>query len=60
MLRRQIEAGREFRQQAEAYWGAGEQWADVDLDRNQATLAAEKKGSAKASGRKSGMSLKRS
>src|SRR5437764_14044242 len=29
VLRRQIEDGREFRQQVGAYWDAGEQWADA-------------------------------
>lgn len=32
-LRRQIEAGREFRQQMGAYWEACEQWADAGLGR---------------------------
>src|SRR5580698_6743679 len=31
-LRRQIQAGREFRQQVEAYWKACEQWADTELE----------------------------
>ena len=30
--RRQIEAGREFRQQVEAYWEACEEWADAELE----------------------------
>ena len=45
LLRRQIEAGREFRQQVEAYWGACEQWADAELEPTPAAEAAEKKGS---------------
>jgi hypothetical protein len=53
VLRRQIEAGREFRQQVEAYWEACEHWADTELEQTQAAQAAEKKGSARASGRRS-------
>jgi hypothetical protein len=53
VLRRQIEAGREFRQQVEAYWNACEHWADTELEQTQAAGAAEKKGSARASGRRS-------
>jgi hypothetical protein len=53
VLRRQIEVGREFRQQVEAYWNACEQWADTELEQTQAAGAAEKKGSARASGRRS-------
>jgi hypothetical protein len=53
VLRRQIEAGREFRQRVEAYWDACEQWADSELEQTPAAQAAEKKGSARASGRKS-------
>jgi hypothetical protein len=49
VLRRQIEAGREFRQQVETYWEACEQWA-----------AAEKKGSAQVSAKRSAKNLKRS
>ncbi len=44
-LRRQIEAGREFRRRVEAYWKACEQWADAELG---ATEAPEKKGSRRA------------
>ena len=29
---RQVAAGREFRQQVEAYWEACEQWADTELE----------------------------
>ena len=53
VLRRQIEAGREFRQQVEAYWDACEQWADAELEQTQAAEAAEKKGSRRASGKRS-------
>ena len=61
VLRRQIEAGHEFRQQMEAYWDACEQWADAELAQTPAaTAAGEKKGSARASGRPSGKNWKRS
>jgi hypothetical protein len=60
LLRRQIEAGREFRQQVEAYWDACEQWADAQLEQTQAAEAAEKKGSRRASGKRSRQSWKRS
>src|SRR5271157_2806918 len=45
VLRRQIEAGREFRQQVETYWEACEQWADAEFSATPAVEAAEKKGS---------------
>lgn len=60
LLRRQIEAGREFRQQVEAYWDACEQWADAELAPIPAAQAAEKKGSRRGSGRPSGKNWKRS
>jgi hypothetical protein len=59
-LRRQIEAGREFRQQVEAYWEACEQWADAELEATQAAEAAEKKGSRRVSGKRSARNSKRS
>ena len=31
-VRRQIEAGRQFRQQVDAYWEACERWADAELE----------------------------
>jgi len=52
VLRRQIEAGREFREQVEAYWEACEQWADAELEQTEAAEAAEKKGSVRASGKR--------
>src|SRR6266567_2973203 len=58
VLRRQIEAGREFRQQVEAYWDACEEWADAELESTQAAEAAEKKGSRRASGKRSGKNWK--
>ena len=60
VLRRQIEAGREFRQQVEAYWEACEQWADAALEGTQAAEAAEKKGSRHISGKRSPRKSKRS
>jgi hypothetical protein len=60
VLRRQIEAGREFRQQVEAYWDACEQWADGELEQTRAAEAAEKKGSRRVSGKRSAKSSKRS
>lgn len=59
-LRRQIEAGREFRQQVEAYWEACEQWADAELEPSAAAEAAEKKGSGHGSATKSARKSKRS
>jgi len=60
VLRRQIEAGREFRQQVEAYWDACEQWADAELEQTQAAVAAEKKGSRRVSGKRSAKNWRRS
>jgi hypothetical protein len=60
VLRRQIEAGREFRQQVEAYWDACEHWADAELEAAEAAEAAEKKGSRRALGKRSGKSSRRS
>jgi hypothetical protein len=60
VLRRQIEAGREFRQQVEAYWDACEHWADAEWEQAQAAQVAEKKGSRRASGKRSGKSSRRS
>ena len=44
-LRRQVEAGREFRRQVEAYWQACERWADTELEA--ASQEAAKKGASK-------------
>jgi len=60
MVRRQIEAGREFRQQVEAYWEACEHWADAELEQGQVAEAAEKKGSPRASGKRWAKNWKRS
>ena len=44
-VRRQIEAGRDFRQQVETYWEVCERWADAELESPVAAEeAAEKKG----------------
>ncbi len=53
-VRRQIDAGREFRQQMEAYWAACEAWADAELAPPEAATRseAEKKGSARGSKRR--------
>lgn len=55
LLRRQIEAGRQFREDVEAYWAACERWADEQLESSPtaADEAAEKKGSARRSKTKS-------
>jgi hypothetical protein len=47
-VRRQIEAGQQFRQHVEAYWQACEQWADAELDAPEAaSQEAAKKGASK-------------
>ena len=61
MLRRQIEAGREFRRRVDALWEACEQWADAELEPGgRAAEAAEKKGFRRRSKGKSGTRSKRS
>lgn len=60
VLRRQIQAGRAFRQQVEAYWEACEQWADAELEQSRAAQAAEKKGSRRVSGKRWAKNSKRS
>lgn len=47
VVRRQVEAGQEFRQQVETYWQACEQWADAELDPEAASQEAAKKGASK-------------
>lgn len=60
-LRRQIAAGRQFRERVEAYWEASEQWADEQLGRAvAASEAAEKKGSKRRSTTRSSKRSKRS
>lgn len=47
-LRRQVEAGQEFRQRVEAYWQVCERWADAELDAPAAAAQeAAKKGASK-------------
>ncbi|MBF8287584.1 MAG: hypothetical protein HW381_692 [Candidatus Rokubacteria bacterium] len=60
-LRRQVEAGRQFRKDVEAFWQACEQWADVQLDALEATSqeAAKKGGSKRPSTPKSSGKSKR-
>ena len=55
LVRRQIQAGREFRDAAEVFWQACEQAADAELEvvAKVSAAAAEKGGSAKPSRRRS-------
>ena len=61
-LRRQVEAGRQFRKHIEAYWQACEQWADAQLDGPEAISqeAVKKGGSKRPSRPKSSPRSKRS
>lgn len=61
VLRRQVEAGQQFRKQIEAYWEACEQWADAELQAPQATSneAVKKGGSKKRSTSKWSVKSKR-
>ena len=45
LVRRQVEAGQQFRRQVEAFWEACEQWADAQLATPAASEAAQKRGS---------------
>jgi hypothetical protein len=59
ILRRQVEAGQQFRKEVEAYWEACEQWADSALDA--VSQEAAKKGAFKKPSRpKSGPKSRRS
>ncbi len=62
VLRQQIEAGKLFRKEVEAYWQACEQWADGELDSAEATLqeTAKKGASKRPSKRKSSQRSKNS
>jgi hypothetical protein len=62
VARRQVEAGRHFRQQVEAYWAACEAWADAQLDRPAAAppAAGQKGGSVRPSGRRRAARSRRS
>jgi hypothetical protein len=55
IVRRQVAAGRQFRQQVDAYWEACERWADAQLDAPEVAgrEPAEKRGSARPSRRRS-------
>lgn len=60
-LQRQIAAGRQFREEVEAYWEACERWADQQLEPPAASPeVAEKKGSRRRSRKKSAKRSKRS
>lgn len=56
VVRRQIEAGHQFRQQVDAYWKVCEQWADEEMEgtSTQTAEAVKKGGSKRASKPKSG------
>jgi hypothetical protein len=60
--RRQVAAGRQFRQQVDAYWAACERWADAQLDAPAAASpeAAQKGGSPRPSRRRSSRRSRRS
>ena len=62
LVRRQVAAGRQFRQQVEAYWEACERWADAQLDAPEvaALAAAEKGGSQRRLRAKAPLNSKRS
>src|SRR5260370_21097731 len=46
LVRRQVEAGQQFRRQVEAFWEACEQWANAQLESPAAaSKAAQKRGS---------------
>lgn len=59
LVRQQIAAGQQFRRRVDAYWEACEQWADAQLAPPSAA-AAEKKGSARPSPRRSSRRSRRS
>ena len=52
-VREQILAGKQFRQQVDAYWAACEQWADAETAGQRPAGEAEKRGSRRRSRRKS-------
>lgn len=62
IVRRQVDAGRQFRQQVDAYWEACERWANAQLEAPEATSpeAAKKGGSAQRSRRRSSRRSRRS
>ena len=60
LARAQVEAGRRFRAELEAYWGACERWADAELDALVETEGVERGGSGRPSTRRSTRSSGRS
>lgn len=62
VVRRQLEAGRRFRQQVEGYWEACERWADAELDAPAAgdRAAGQKGGSRQPSTRRRATKSRRS
>ncbi len=61
LAQEQVAAGREFRQQVDAYWEACEQWSDAQLDPSQASsVENKKKGSKRTSKATSSRKSKRS
>ncbi len=62
LLRKQVEAGQQFRQHVDAYWQACEHWADAQLEAPEAASqeAAKKGGSKRRSKPRSSRRSKRS
>ncbi len=62
IVRRQVAAGRQFRQQVDAYWETCERWADAQLAAPEAASpgAAQKGGSTRPSRRRSSRRPRRS
>ena len=62
IVRRQVAAGRQFRQQVDAYWAACERWADAQVDAPAAAAqeAVQKRGSPRPSRRRSSRRSRRS
>ncbi len=60
IVRRQVAAGRQFREQVDAYWAACERWADAQLDAPAAPAVGEKGGSRRPSGRRRSVRSRRS
>lgn len=60
IVRRQVEAGQQFRKQVESYWEACERWADAELEAAPEGGAAKKGGSKRRSKPRSSSRSKRS
>jgi hypothetical protein len=60
IVRRQVEAGQQFRKHLESYWEACEKWADAELEATSEVEVAKKGGSKKPSRRKSAPRSRRS